>query len=595
MDKYPKSGYVNSEKLSHGEYEFISSYRSNYGKYLPKQTTGSLCSDKEFTAYNPISFTVNYKLRRVRVKQPLNNGRYRWKYVLIRYPYVTFKKETYNAVIWKFILQAAEDTYHFIRDFDMMNNGIIRRRIRWLKRMLAQHDIRKKKCTLSVATAKHLHNVTHLKINMSDFNPDSLKLEVGPWTFWVAEETMFKEISSFEDRDCFTQVTHGNRGSTEYQFIEYTKQFAYESQNLRDYVQFYEQGMLLWLWPSTDSVRRKDDSRSQLFVTAAEAISDGTLLGETPNIKDIYNKHNTYAKSLKSIVDFAANTHLWVNLVIRPLMAEISALTGLVPMLDRILDDVIKMSKADKWIQGDTRPYFKEYPMDDMKCLISYQKEKVYNASLDDIIKDTTDYPMAEAYGQLWYKLDHNALSVAAYTTRGRLALGLSDMSTSLSTVAYELIPFSFVYDYFDKTYQRSLAIRNKVFIPLDDYKLGTSIKYRVETERKFYGSRKVYKQYVYKLDRSTRPYQWVYVRTAYYLRKPPPTFSTGDYKFVTDDNPEEKSISGVVSYETIRKYVRFYSRPKYDINAPVPPASLTTPNPEQTLTLGALLWSILT
>jgi hypothetical protein len=347
------------------------------------------------------------------------------------------------------------------------------------------------------------------------------------------------------------------------------------------------------LWPDAQELV---DNTAKPLVDVAEAVVDGTILGTPPSATDaapilMDAKRQKYIESLASSIDFAANSWLWAKLVLQPVLSSASSLLASVQANDNRILKLNSLIRRGEWIQGRHMRLHSNISclqMEDYVPPFFLEKTTKY---VHETLHETYDFRKYETNANFAYKLSTESMVTSSAQ---QLGLFFQTLSSDLTNVAWNLVPLSFVVDWFTNNYSGQLSLDEKVYIPVAESKLSISQKIDMEVVRE------------YKAVSSVTKYIWKGYDGCY------PTYESG-VKLAWNGEPLllpggwytclDTITVGFGSLDIDKKYIHRYERYRRSVHTNLTPSqsasvhcrtndtNLTT---GQSITLGALIWSFI-
>jgi hypothetical protein len=370
------------------------------------------------------------------------------------------------------------------------------------------------------------------------------------------------------------------------------------------------------LWPDSGDF---EDSNAKPFIDLAEAVSDGKFpLGEVPDAKETYKrmssayKNKGLAHAITESIDFGANLWLWSTLVIEPVVSSAVALSSSVQANDDAIEGYNRKAENDEWIKGKSIRLFK----DRYNC---FAPDPIEPLTIEKSYETPSNLGYIGTYGSSFFrinpsKIKNEANAMIVYrlgSLNGNLLkssgmqLGqfFNRLSSSIDTVFHNLLPLSFVGDWFTSRFTGVLDLKDKVYMPVAEYKIIVSYKFDLSLEveaRGFMRSTQInryYRRYTYMPWVFFRGPEWISyagnLPVEYYLR---PMY----YKAVLADQHEVKVNDLYLETHTYYKrqvYINPERRVNFDDGLQITCFEYTKEDPLNTgksITLGALLWGAL-
>jgi hypothetical protein len=249
------------------------------------------------------------------------------------------------------------------------------------------------------------------------------------------------------------------------------------------------------LWPASGDFEKVGVTP---LVDIAEMASDMVFpLGPPPSAVDAHRRMTKYAIddnvlfSLRESIDFAANSWLWTTLVLEPVISSAVGLMTAVEANDKAIDAYTKQAKSGKWQQGKSLRIFGQNTakVADQYGLTNpdpiHPSLPFYSIDgVDGVFSHEIDVKKMEGNASFNYKLSD--VDAALMNTSGmRIGQFFNRLSVSLDTVFHNIIPLSFVYDWFSSDYTGILNLKDKVYVSVADWNLVVSYKLDMDIEAK--------------------------------------------------------------------------------------------------------------
>lgn len=478
-------GYVINKKIMPGESEYINTFRSGNGNAGPSPKNTCL---KTITASDPFDFSVEYRRKAVKTRVPFvsKSGKryYRTKYVYVDYPYYNFVTKTRSVIAWRFELQAGKRALKKISQA----TPHINERLEWLEKRLRKEGVCR---PVKPRSADVQHSVTHWKSTISGL-PAVQQLknvlnDVAPVPLITNDNYGFRSIE-FPFEEVVGQENNGVNAIYSQTMID-----AIHNAPITDLLKGTTVSTITaMLWPSSDDFQESDASP---LIDLSEAAADGVFpLGPPPSASEAHDKlvkncmSDTKIKAVSDLVDFASNAHLWKQLVLEPVIQSAAALSTSVEANDMAIETYAKMAKSGKWQQGKNLRLYGESPLE---AALSFGAYDTYTTSVGSTANNSNNYGVL-THNMTYNKFEANAMFVyklsladsASLNTSGmRLGQFFNRLSSSLDTVIHNIIPLSFVYDWFSSEYTGILNLKDKVYMPVDQYKVITSFNCALDIE----------------------------------------------------------------------------------------------------------------
>lgn len=448
--------------------------------------------DMEITAYNPLNFKLETRMKIVKWRKNVkdSNGKNIYKYgkpiyytyvKRINYPYFTFKKQTMHILAWLHILKVLDKLNTMVnlkRDVPQ-----IYRRYMWLRKILADYKRRKLRAIRNLNHPDGQHSAFHTKgeVLYDESRTATFSRDPNQSRTNVSDIARYHTVNLSYIYAPYHNANGGSQGiDSDFEILQKRvwKNFATDPIN---HVSDRVGSMALWLWPGADDFLSEND-RAQPAVDLAEALADGSLIGEPPNVSSFLNQEHTVVGLMHKSIKFSANSLLWYKLVIEPVVSSAVALSASIVSNDIIMDNLLKSSKEGKWFQGKARPYFKDSSgfVTDFGSNIYKREDCAVTDSVDDVIK----YPNMKAFGQMRYKLSYIDMLYMHDSSAARMGLYFNQLSTSLREVMHNVVPLSFVFDWFSSRVSLVQNLQKKVLVPVEDWAITSSVKAEMENTR---------------------------------------------------------------------------------------------------------------
>jgi hypothetical protein len=494
-------GYQYDKTIVDGYSKSIYGFRSEGGVSMAPKPGSSVC-DTKITLYNPFDFTVQYHSKTVKVRQSYVTIRRRqkvirwhWVKVTVPYPRYIFKKQTHTVRAWREIHVAGQHAINQAPDKTML--GELSKRLAWLRSALARYpDCRAK---VPPRSAESQHNCKAIESTMSEFPTSPVVSWVEPitgrelthWTQYMLLGNTYYRFLQVPGCDYTGKVgTTGSFGVKMAPFKEQLKEglFNAPSRFLNDSKTIETVAALLW--PSSDDMEKIAVTP---LVDIAEMISDGTYpLGPPPDPRDAHAKmvksaiSDTALKKLmvgKHAIDFAANLWLWETLVLAPVVSSAIGLAASVSANDKAIERYNEIAKKGEWVKGKKFRLY-NHPNICSDGNIQLSERETYPAvpsiDVENTLSVDVEINTFEGNAQFVYKLDESD-AVLMNTSGAQIASYLQRLSVDLYEVAYNLIPLSFVFDWFSTAYSGKLNLRSKTYLPIGSSKLILSQKCKAD------------------------------------------------------------------------------------------------------------------
>lgn len=594
--------------------KYIYGYRSNSGS-VPKGAKTNC--DVLVTAYDPFDIDVEWRnvLKKVYYYKTFKRRKIRrYKYQTIPYPFYIFKKKSRTVKEWKLLLEAGSKVRKELRSSFGLDRYLevldqIEIRIQWLIERLKPF----KTCeSLVVNKIRMPNDVQSLDFSSQPVNVSTVSADVSDYIISTGSPTLGAYVHSLSDPPAGIM-----RGLT----IQGTPVDSYDPPN-EDIVNsihnalFYGpvnelvaqdtlNNLTAMLWPSSADYAEEN---SKPLIDLAEGLSDASFpLGDPPSPSEALDKFNNVLpdsrlSAFREIIDFSANALLWNNLVVGPLISSAQGFSTSVKANDLAIDKFTKAAKSGRWIQGKNLRLWGENPMATAIAFGLSPTGYSDNTESDTWIKKlkydiTVD--ALEANASLIYKVSiEDAWNMNS--SKMRLSQFFNRLASSFDAVLHELIPLSFVVDWFTSDYTGELNLDQKVYMPLDDWKLIVSHKCQYDIRGEPSASHK------YSAGGLWIKESWETEYTYWGPKNVPGHLPIGEDHWFS--YPREKviptshntipSTQVPSSYETCEYYHRMvYNKPDYTLGIQDPKVVIPhletqkSPTAGQLFTLGALIW----
>lgn len=498
MSDFSSGSYVNDATAEEGLLETVMSWRTPGNGYA--QVSNPDTCDKLLTLYDPFDFTIDWRLKGVRVKRTSPRdpcrSKNKWKcwfdYVHVSYPYYQFKKKTLSVRHWRLILRAGKKVSSAASGENVSHEEVALR-LKWLEKALSPHKI----CgPLSYRPPERQNDCTHYtSIREVGAHP-------GPGiikTDYVSPDWPYGGGGSFID---LASQNYAHRaweppGNATF-FVGESNSYQYTDPT-SNYVNLLTQGLITdpmsrlfdpdsistltaMLWPDSGDFK---EIGAQPLIDIAEAVSDGSIIGAPPNPAEAHDKMLRNAisdenlKAARNVVDFSANLWLWTTLVITPVISSAMALSASVRANDDAIEAFQKKADEGKWIKGKSLRVY-----NGLKDCVDIDPEHSESWSTDSVWSGETTRSSSVNYSLDVHKLEGNAMFVflldrdAGFqmnTSGVRLGHFFKRLSTDLSSITWNLLPLSFVFDWFSSEFTGTLNLLDKIYMPVSDWKLTVS------------------------------------------------------------------------------------------------------------------------
>lgn len=611
--------YVTDTTIVDGSSKSIYGFRSGL-RGSPKPKEADTC-DLKFTRDNPFDFSIDWRTHYVKVREPrkTKSGRIFYKTVRreVPYPFYQFKSQTRSIREWRLIYNAGigvllEAGAH---NFELPH---VKARLLRLRNLLMRH----KKCLpLRYKNPEVQHDCLAMESSIDSFP------SVGParFTFTCGGTEASHTVPNFAwlgYRYRFWEPLGIQYTGPSHIVADTAEQTAFKSQLSSGLISEPQSivfdsntvsTVTAMLWPDSGDF---EDVGSSPLIDLAEAISDGHYpLGPPPNPAEAHDRILANAisndtllnlQSGKDAIDFASNLWLWKALVLEPVVSSAIGLMASVAANDKAIDAYTRKAKEGKWIKGKSlRLFSNAADCNDVETHYSESKTFTSGTYVDGSydfahanISVDADIKKAEANAMLVYKLSE--FDAAQMNTSGvRLGQFFNRLSSGFDEVLHNIIPLSFVYDWFSSEYTGILNLENKIYMPVQDWKLTMS-----------------YNLDMYLTMSETADFQATFY-DKYYCSKPwrcvllnppvcvighyrPVTWTSGNWKFVPTSSPTQ------ILEQQATERLKFYKRTVYnspvrrtDFSSGIGISCLDTLNPDpldmgKSVTLGALIWGFI-
>lgn len=472
---------VTDETIINGSSERITSFRSstNRGGEKVKNTC-----DYKISFLDPFDFRVEYKSRFVTVRVYYTlKGRTRYKLVkkLVPYPYYYFKMKTRTVKQWRLELAAGKK----VMKYSPIELQQVSKRVKSLERKLAKYG----QCFPKPPRSAHRQNdCLHWKTTISGFGGDQyLPRPIGTNPVPLISNFHYQHRAYELNHEEFAGTQTMNGDCTAFSVLMQAKTIDEPLLYIKDPARISL--ITAMLWPSSDDYANRDASP---LVDLSEAAADGVFpLGPPPDAIEAHERmvrstlDDNHIKALKQGIDFAANSWLWTTLVLEPVISSAVGLSASVQANDDAIEAYQKSIKKGNWFQGNSVRIFGRDPKESAEC---------FGAPTEHIETYGTDECGSGYYGTLTHSIEYrkftaNAMmaykpsfaAAAGMNTSGqRLSSFFNRLSTDLDKVLYNLVPLSFVTDWFTSEYSGKLNLKDKVYMPIDDWKIIVSFHNQV-------------------------------------------------------------------------------------------------------------------
>ena len=351
------------------------------------------------------------------------------------------------------------------------------------------------------------------------------------------------------------------------------------------------------MWPSPEDLT--DDDTASPLIDVAEAVSDGTILGTPPSPTDatriltersgVDSKYLATLDKLSESISFAVNSWLWWQLAARPVYSSMVALSASVKANDNRIAKLNDLATSSKWVQGKSRRIYSDASKD---CFGS--EDSFYMPGTDGRVIDSATETVAvehfEANASFVYQLGLDNLVVGSGQ---QLSLFFNSLSTSLADVAYNLVPMSFVFDWFSHRYSGPIDLSSKTYMNVRESKLTFSHKSILSFKREYTASCSVIvaRACGWPISSNIRCFKNYVGNPTYFFNvtELPPTGSCLEYEVLGESN---LSIDETTTMRYERYDRRVIDNPTRNYVGIPCQDILSEPSTGQLVTLGALVWS---
>lgn len=470
---------VNDLTTSPGSVEFISGYRSgNQSGERPKYTC-----DVKVTAFDPFDFVIDWRTKYVKVRKSkvTKSGRkfYYYTTLPVPYPYYEFVLKTRTVREWRFELKAGKSVLaklheRFPRPHILRNMAFLEAR---LKRYGPCRVIKPRSASVQ-------HDVVHWSSDISEVPTEGVLMNApGAFAYTLAQNGHYGH-RAFELESEYV----GDAGTGPFFIANASLENPLNTAKSVVFSDTTVSTVTAMLWPDSGDM---EDIGSSPLIDLAEAASDGVFpLGPPPNPVDAHARmvrsalsDDTFA-TIAKVVDFAADAYLWTTLVFEPVIQSAIGLSVAVEANDIAIDRYAELAAGGKWHQGKSIRLFGLNPTMTKSCLGIPDKLSYDNNELGCTrnVTHTIDAKSIEANALFVYKLSEFD-AAQMNTSAMRLGQFFNRLSSSLDTVIHNIIPLSFVYDWFTSEYTGILNLKDKVYLPVDDWKVTISLKTDIDVE----------------------------------------------------------------------------------------------------------------
>lgn len=599
-------GIETNTKYEPNSVELIQGYRSGSGS--SGERAKNTC-DIRVTAFDPFDFKVDWRTKYVKYRKlyTSKSGRkyYRTVRDFIPYPYYTFVKKTRSVKEWRLEIIAGQSVLGQIPGH--LKSPHINRVLGWLVDRMKKYG----PCRpMKPKSANIQHDAYHFSSSIVPGIVPEGYSDLLPTGFRVPLATNGQYgYRAFE----LEQGYVGDTGigpnwswntSLKNDLIDGPQGIAFSDSTVST--------VTAMLWPSSGDF---EDIGVTPLVDLAEAASDGVFpLGPPP---DPVEAHKRMVKNcmddkmfayLTDTVDFAANAYLWTTLVLEPVIQSAIGLAASVEANDQAIDAFTSKAQSNKWHQGKSLRIFGKRPKDAAVCLGAPEKlvHNVVNTGHLGTLTHTFDYKKCEVNASIVYKL--NEFDAVLMNTSGqRLGQFFNRMSVSLDTVLHNVLPLSFVYDWFSSEYTGVLNLKDKVYMPVADWKVTMSYNLEMGIESEGITTALYYAIDYYVVSKATG--QMWFQGTLYgpnhldNLEDHTEMYSTFYYLFTNKQNlsPEVARTVTVETHNVYRRVVFYQPVRRVDFSSgevEIQCFDFIKPDPiddtGKLVTIGALIWGLL-
>lgn len=594
--------YVQNQQIDNLSNEWLYTWRtSNNGQNQPSKKSAIDCCTLKLTYLDPFIFRPNVVRKYFKVRRWKNN---RWYYSTRSFDFneLVFEKHTRSLREWReiaktFLSLVDEGVISSKRTPEIYSKGY------YLVRKLNKY----RKCICGRLRPKMRppevqHACTHRKYEWdkpADFIVDEPMWPGVPYT-WTSINTQYMGRYNIANETQHELNTPENPLiSRPDDYSVYTDWVATARRNLTSDIAIEllnkKSTLAAVLWPSSTDFNPAGYDNAQPLVDVAEAVSDGTILGTPPSpvqaaqlIEDMSGVTMKSIDRLRQTVDFASNTWLWWQLVARPVYSAAVSLGGAVAANDARVEAINSTIWDEKWIQGRS---LRVHDKSAETCWLSVPKtfsREYVGSRVSEAFTEEVGVDELESNAQFIYKLGLDNL----VTSSGQqLGMFFNSLSTSLEEVMYNLMPLSFVIDWFTKDYSGQLDVKSKTYMNVTSSKLILSVKSRVYFKRRWTAKSSLIYAQLHTQFPGCSGYTWA---PQYHFNK------------TIDDLPDLGPCYGYYllgswnmdrDEETTHAY-KYYWR-NFVVDPPNSPyesikcqVTSSTPNFGQGITLGALIWS---
>ena len=467
---------TNETTYVNGSSESIIGYRSG-SSGTPSNITNTC--DIRVSAEDPFDFNIDWRTRTVKTRKFRKRpGRFKvyYTYVEVPYPYYEFVKKTRSVREWRLELSAGESVLRQLPKDTAYPH--IEKKLNYLRKKLTWYG----ECRpVKPRSAGVQHDVLHWKSEGTSV-PVGVKWGLS-WAVNLATNGHynFRAFEFEHEIHVGDQATDGlnvtNNAILENAAVNEPQTDLFSTNTVST--------LTAMLWPASGDF---EDIGVTPLVDLAEAASDGVFpLGPPPSASDAHKRmvkncmNDRTMGVLTEIVDFAADSYLWSTLVLEPVIQSAIGLSASVEANDKAISAYAERAKTGKWHQGKSLRIFGKNPQSE--AINKGCPEKLETSSGTSVgstsLIHTFEYDKFEGNASLNYKLSEGSADLMN-TSGMRIGQFFNRMSVSLDTVLHNIIPLSFVYDWFSSEYTGILNLKDKVYMPVDDWNLVISYNLRL-------------------------------------------------------------------------------------------------------------------
>lgn len=468
-----------------GSSKSITGYRS--GTTGTAHDVKNVC-DVRVTAQDPFDFSVDYRVKYVNVRRYKKSKRGRfypfYETVPVPYPFYEFVTKTRTVREWRLVISAGMSVIKQLPE-DLKTPHILQR-YKWLAKRLKRYG----PCRpTKPRSAGIMHNVLAWSSEIDLVPPEGdFPSPPLPNTTYQPLITNGKwEWRAFQPTHEGSQYA-GTKGSG----INAMQNSIFNQYTFVDPVNKLEAGVstiVAMLWPESGDF---EDIGATPLVDIAEAASDGVFpLGPPPNPVDAHKRMTEHAlnddilKSMKETVDFTANSWLWTTLVLEPVIQSAVGLAASVEANDKAIEAFQAKARSGQWHQGKSLRIYGENAQNAAEACgapMEFSLSETHGGDPAGTLHHEFKYDKFEGNAALVYKLSQFD-GIHMNSSGQRLGQFFNRLSVSLDTVLYNVIPLSFVYDWFSSEFAGTLNLKDKVYMPLESWKLSISHNVEVAIE----------------------------------------------------------------------------------------------------------------